>query len=326
MKRNIFIALAAFVICSSCSDSYYLPETEQDLAQLNSEYDDVKAKEADDEGEKIETLASEAEIQASMDEYKAELMNRESVAKERVMRGVYAAKGGVVGVFKISSCGTYKELRISMDCEDKRDNSYTTGNVGATYIENGNVNFVFCLTNASRYYPGGVLLVDHINYNLTLTQEYRRENRQMDVIVCHHDAEDNNPSNYAEGNDNLYNSKASLGGYTKIDDDVTLAWGFPSNGSSFSIANYFGPAGIQYGLLSTTNAATGTIHCDDEDSNNKNWIQRYNLGYTLDNSFNESVALNDFGITENGNTTYSVSLSTDAKFSKNNRFYPSRLY
>ena len=90
MKRNIFIALAAFAIC----DSYYLPETEQDLAQLNSEYDDVKAKEADDEGEKIETLASEAEIQASMDEYKAELMNRESVAKERVMRDVYAAKGG----------------------------------------------------------------------------------------------------------------------------------------------------------------------------------------------------------------------------------------
>lgn len=44
-------------------------------------------------------------------------------------------RGGVVGVFKISSCGTYKELRISMDCEDKRDNSYTTGNVGATYIE-----------------------------------------------------------------------------------------------------------------------------------------------------------------------------------------------
>lgn len=67
---------------------------------MNSEYDDVKAKEADDEGEKIETLASEAEIQASMDEYKAELMNRESVAKERVMRDVYAAKGGVVVYLK----------------------------------------------------------------------------------------------------------------------------------------------------------------------------------------------------------------------------------
>ena len=93
MKRNIFIALAAFAICSSCSDSYYLPETEQDLAQLNSEYDDVKAKEADDEGEKIETLASEAEIQASMDEYKADLLNSESVAIELVLRDVYASKG-----------------------------------------------------------------------------------------------------------------------------------------------------------------------------------------------------------------------------------------
>lgn len=168
--------------------------------------------------------------------------------------------------------------------------------------------------------------VDHINYNLTLTQEYRRENRQMDVIVCHHDTEDNNPSNSLFSDDNYYNDINHFMGYTKIDNDVTLAWGFPSNGAPFSIANYFGPAGIQYGLLSTTNAATGTIHCDDEDSNNKNWVQRYNLGYTLDNSFNESVALNDFGITENGNTTYSISLSTDAKFSKNNRFYPSRLY
>ncbi|CUP20717.1 hypothetical protein C799_03586 [Bacteroides thetaiotaomicron dnLKV9] len=324
MKRNIFIALAAFVICSSCSDSYYLPETEQDLAQLNSEYDDVKAKEADDEGEKIETLASEDEIKASMDEYKAELMNRESVAKERVMRTAYAAVGGIVGVFKISSCGTYKELRITMDCEDKKSDSYTTGNVGASYVENGNVNFVFCLTNANRYYPGGVLLVDHIDYNLTLTQDSRREVRKMDAIVRHHDTEDSDPRNriYTENAD----YQGNLRGYSSVDNDVTLAWGFPSNGAPFSIASYFGAAGIQYGLLSTTNAATGTIRCDDEDKNNKNWIQRYNLGYTLDSGFNESIALGDFGITANGNTTYSVSLSTDAKFSKNNRFYPSRLY
>ena len=83
-----------------------------------------------------------------------------------------------------------------------------------------------------------------------------------------------------------------------------------------------GPVGIQYGLLSTTQAATGTIRCDDEDKKNKNWIQRYNVGYTLDDSFNEAKALGDFGITANGNTTYSVSLSTDAKFKNNNRFFP----
>lgn len=324
MKRNIFIALAAFAICSSCSDSYYLPETEQDLAQLNSEYEDVKAKEADDEGEKIETLASEDEIQASMDEYKAELMNRESVAKERVMRGVYAAKGGVVGVFKISSCGTYKELRISMDCEDKRDNSYTTGNVGATFVDgSGNVNFVFCLTNSNRYYPGGVLLVDHINYSLPLTQGIYTKARNMDVFVCHHDTEDNNPSHYFECNDSYYNSINRLGGYTKIDSDVTLAWGFPPYLASpqFDLGTYYGAPGIQYGLLSTTAAATGTIHCDDEDSNNKNWMQRYKLGTTLDNGFNADIALREYGVTSNGNTTYSVSLSTDTKFSKNNAYH-----
>lgn len=84
----------------------------------------------------------------------------------------------------------------------------------------------------------------------------------------------------------------------------------------FNLASYVGPVGIQYGLLSTTQAATGTIRCDDEDKKNKNWIQRYNVGYTLDDSFNEAKALGDFGITANGNTTYSVSLSTDAKFKK----------
>lgn len=323
MKRNIFIALAAFAICSSCSDSYYLPETEQDLAQLNSEYDDVKAKEADDEGEKIETLASEDEIKASMDEYKAELMNRESVAKERVMRTAYAAATDVVGVFKISSCGTYKELKISMDCEDKRDNSYTTGNVGASYVDgSGNVNFVFCLTNASRYYPGGVLLVDHINYSLPLTQGIYTKARNMDVFVYHHDAEDNNPSNYAFSGDVRYNDKSGIRGYANIDRDVTLAWGFPPYMSSnFDLGTYYGAPGIQYGLLSTSVAATGTIHCDDEDSNNKNWMQRYKLGTTLDNGFNADIALREYGVTSNGNTTYSVSLSTDTKFSKNNVYH-----
>ena len=69
-----------------------------------------------------------------------------------------------------------------MDCEDKKSDSYTTGNVGASYVENGNVNFVFCLTNANRYYPGGVLLVDHIDYNLTLTQDSRREVRKWMLL------------------------------------------------------------------------------------------------------------------------------------------------
>lgn len=325
MKRNIFIALAALTICSSCSDSYYLSETEQDLAQLSSEYDNTKLNEEEDEGEKIETLASEEEINASMDEYKTMLMNRTSVAKERVMRTAYAAVTDVVGVFKINSCGTYKELRISMDCEDRRDNSYTTGNVGATYIENGNVNMMFCLTNANRYYPGGVLLVDHINYSRSYTQGLYTQYVDMDVFVYHHDSEDKNPSNYVFSDDSRYNHKSLIKGYANIGDDVTLAWGFPQYLRAIELGSHYGAPGIQYGLLSTTNAATGTIHCDDEDSNNKNWMQRYKRGTTLDNSFNADIALKEYGVTSNGNTTYSVSLSTDTKFSKNNPYHASRL-
>lgn len=322
MKRNIFIALAAFAICSSCSDSYYLPETEQDLAKLENEYDGAKAKEAEDEGEKIETLATEDEIKASMDEYKTMLMNRASVAKERVMRSAYAATNPVVGVFKVNSCGSNKELKISMDCEDRRDDSYTTGNVGASYVEGGNVNFIFCLTNANRFYPGGVLLVDHINYDLAFTQGYVIQRRKIDVIVRYHDTEDNNPSNFIETTHDDY--KNGLRGYSSVGDDVTLAWGFPSDPNLFNLGSYFGPGdGIQYGLLSTVKAATGSIHCDDEDKNNKNWIQRYNVGYNLDNSFTDVRALGDFGIAPDGNTNYSVCLSTDSKFKKGNRFYPS---
>lgn len=106
MKRNIFIALAAFAICSSCSDSYYLPETERDLAQLNSEYDDVKAKEADDEGEKIETLASEVEIQASMDEY-----------NDLVNRGVFATPTIIVNDRLVYMTNSYEELSRLLEYE-----------------------------------------------------------------------------------------------------------------------------------------------------------------------------------------------------------------
>lgn len=186
-------------------------------------------------------------------------------------------------------------------------------------VEGGNVNFVFCLTNASRFYPGGVLLVDHINYNETFTQGYTTQARKIDVIVRHHDTEDSDPRNRIETSDERYTD--NLKGYSSVDGNVTLAWGFPSM-PLFNLASYVGPVGIQYGLLSTTQAATGTIRCDDEDKKNKNWIQRYNVGYTLDDSFNEAKALGDFGITANGNTTYSVSLSTDAKFKNNNRFFP----
>ena len=139
----------------------------------------------------------------------------------------------------------------------------------------------------------------------------------MDVIVCHHDTEDNNPSNSLFSDDNYYNDINHFMGYTKIDNDVTLAWGFPSNGAPFlvlpiilvllvyNMVYYRLPMLQQERFIVMMKIAIIRIGCKD-----------IILDILLDNSFNESVALNDFGITENGNTTYSISLSTDAKFSK----------
>ena len=82
-----------------------------------------------------------------MDEYEQELMNRQSVAKERVMRTAYTGTTDVVGVFKVESCGTYKELTLYLDAEDTRQNSKIEGYVGDTFVDNnGNVRFKFCLT------------------------------------------------------------------------------------------------------------------------------------------------------------------------------------
>lgn len=331
MKNYLFMAVAALAMCSSCSESNYLPDTEQELAKLDGEYEAMKYKEekivGEDGPEKIETSADDLKLQASMENYVVELMNRSSVAKEKVMRTAYSSTTPVVGVFKISTCGTFKELEVGLDCEDHNEDSRISGNVGASYVDgNGNARLIFCLTNVNRYYPGGVLLVDHINYSIPLGTGSRTEMRQLDVVVRHHDLEDNKPANYVTSGNVDYNDKSKLGGYTKIDNDATLAWGFPPYFSSFTQAVYYGPSQIAYGLLTTNLAATGTIYLDDEDNNNANWIKKYKLGSSLDNSFTVDNAWTQCGISASINTTYSVSLSTDAKFSQNNIYYASRIY
>ena len=123
-----------------------------------------------------------------MDEYEQELMNRQSVAKERVMRTAYTGTTDVVGVFKVESCGTYKELTLYLDAEDTRQNSKIEGYVGDTFVDNnGNVRFKFCLTEATQYYPGGVFLVDHINYS--------QFGGTMDILVRYHDCDDKHTDN-----------------------------------------------------------------------------------------------------------------------------------
>lgn len=327
MKKNLFIALAALTICGSCSNESYLPGSEQELAELNGEYEKMKYHtekfEGEDDLEKIETSADEATIKASMDEYVTELMNRTATAKEKVMRSTYSATATVVGVFKVGSCGTFKELYVSLDCEDTKESSFVSGDVGDTFVDGaGNVNLQFCLVAANRFYPGGVFLVNHVNYSLS-----DRDSRH--AVVRHHDSDDKNPNNHVSGTHPDYLYKENLSGYTKIDRNTTLAWMFPDklahSGWDYINANNigFGPTGnIKYGVLTSALAASGYINVDDEDSGNTNWIKRYRDGYNLDGGFDAWTASNECGIFADKNTVYNVSVSTSANFSKNNHFQP----
>lgn len=308
-KKRFFIGLFTIAIFSSCSESSYLLDNEQELDVLTRSYE---ASVLSEDSAKIETRADRDTIQAIMDAYVTEMMNRNAVAKEKVMRAAYS-ETDLVAVFKVGSCGSYKELEIIVDCEDRKGRSNTNGNVGDTYVDgNENVHLKFCLVEANRYYPGGVLLIDHTPYS-----PYNREN----IVVRGHDTEDSDEKNRASGNHLYYNNNANLSQWlTQIGRNVNLAWGFPNGDPLY---HPVGPAsGIKYGLLSNGAASTGTIYFDDEDSSNKNFLQLWHGG-TFDKNLGEGLQ-SWYGIDANKNTTYNVSVSTDTKFHRNNIYnaYP----
>src|SRR5580765_3732699 len=60
----------------------------------------------------------------------------------------------IFGVFKDSSCGSYRELDIKMDCEDNNQSSTTTGYTGTSAVDNnGDIHYQFCLVNDRKKFP-----------------------------------------------------------------------------------------------------------------------------------------------------------------------------
>lgn len=142
---NFLLMLCGAVAFASCSESSLLGDNEMALIELNQTYElaeaDSKGLDDEDDGPKIETIADEATIKESMDKYITEMMNRQSNAKERVTRSADGLDG-LVGVFKVGSCGSYKELEIKLDCEDKRTISKVTGKVGDSSVIKTEVSFL----------------------------------------------------------------------------------------------------------------------------------------------------------------------------------------
>lgn len=328
MKKHLLFTLLGALTCYSCSNSYDLLENDLELAKAATDYEvSTRVIEEDTDSLKIETVADEETIQQLMDDYVTELMNRTSVAKEKVMRTVYSASDDVVGVFRVGTCGVYAELDVRIDTEDTRSKSKTEGSVGDSYVDsNGNVVLRFCLTEASQYYPGGVFLVKHINYNRA---DFSFTYPQMKIIARYHDCDDKRPINDAWGTHPKYNSaKAISMGYTKIDNNVVLAWAFPDRRGvpSTMTSGQFGPkTRINYGVICGSPAGTmGKILFDDEDSSNKNWAKLY-TGYTFTKDLASETLYGEYGLNTGKNTLYSITLNTNLDYFKNKNIYHPRM-
>lgn len=328
MKKHLLFTLLGALACYSCSNSYDLLENDLELAKATADYEaSTRAIEESSDSVKIETVADEETIQKLMDDYVTELMNRTSIAKEKVLRTVYSASDDVVGVFRVGSCGVYAELDVRIDTEDTRQKSSTDGSVGDSYIDqNGNVVLRFCLTEASQYYPGGVFLVKPINYNrVDISFNYP----WMHIVARYHDCDDKRPTNAAWGTHPTFNNRDAIStGYTKIDNNAVLAWAFPDRrGVPTAMGGkQFGPKSrINYGVICGSPAGTmGHILFDDEDSSNKNWAKLY-TGNTFTRDLASDRSHDEYGLKTGKNTLYSITLSTDYNYFRNKNMYHPRM-
>lgn len=311
MKNFNFLVLLCGIAVCSCSESNFGGDNEAALAEMgqlyeSSEINSKKIEGEDDGGPKIETRASDAEIKESMDNYVMELMNRDANSKERVSRSLLASTP-LVGVFKVGSCGTYKELQIHLDCEDRKPISAVTGKVGDSYVDgNGNVLLFFCMTEAYSYYPGGVLMLGH-NYagsnNLGPSM----------IVVRHHDVEDSDPKNtiIIDGGKEL---RLDAGLTIVSEDDAILAWGYSVGAPQIWPSYPIGPTNpIKYGVISPQDRSCGKLLIDDEDKRNKNWLKLYNKS-NFHRDLQDTEAEKQYGIIGGGNTEYFINLSTEKNF------------
>ncbi|WP_296123177.1 hypothetical protein [uncultured Bacteroides sp.] len=325
MKKHLLFVFLGVLACCSCSNSYDLLENDAELAKAAEDYELMtRAAINETDSLKVETIADEQAIQTTVDEYMTQLMNNPAIAKQKVMRTLYNTTCDVVGVFKVGSCGVYKELEINMDAEDTRQDSKKTGNTGDSFVDgNGNIRFKFCLTEASQFYPGGVFLLDHVDYAPSYGGSW---NGTMQVVIRYHDCDDKHTKNkVVTCGDSRYDHIDKLSkGFTQINKNAALAWAFPSQFKVPSVcSSYFGPKSlITYGVLSgSANSVTGRIYVDDEDTNNTNWAKLYrNLALTA-NLPNGDYP--EYGLHITGNTYYNITVSTDYnRFVTLNNYYP----
>ena len=308
--KKLLLFLCVFNGLMSCSTSEdLLPDQSSELANIVNSYemalkgyslDEMRSeKNEDTPSGGIETIAEPWLIKALQDSLAKEVYNYSKTCTGTRATGTSAPK---VGVFKMTSCGSYPEFSFDMDCEDGGHSSIT-GNVGATKLDkHRNLNFFFCLVEPGNYGGGTLLLYDY---------KYDPSEGDVDVVKRFHDTEDGKNANKITNNGGLTST-----GHTQIGYNVTLYWRF----SDRPRRNPY----ISYGVIRNDNTPLplpmpgASIFVDDEDKKNANeailWSYRVKPNHpglppivtTSTRKLNTGETFR--GITADKNTTYRLTI------------------
>ncbi|XXF80007.1 S8 family serine peptidase [Myxococcaceae bacterium GXIMD 01537] len=185
-------------------------------------------------------------------------------APNRLLHTRFSGPTDEVGVISATNkCpDVFKTVTLHMDNEDSRDSSWISGWVGATSVDSGgNTDFTFCRTSGSQFRSLSSSNDARANYavlklgatcpagSVEFTRHFDNEDRATSNSYT-----GNISPNVVDGNTTLYFCLFKGGG--------TIASSLPALGYDYGVF-----AAPQFVFTS----AKGTIHTDDEDSNNANW-------------------------------------------------------
>ena len=289
-KLSLFVILSAFIFVNCEQDSEEINQQQtltQEIEKIETIFKEGDIKiENDLSEEKIETLAS-PELKAKLE---TELLK--SYTKQTTYSKTSAL--GFVGVFRDGSCGSYEELYVKMDCEDRRTNSYQggyTADSGVVDAHHENVVFRFCFVPNS---------FNRTTYDFAVLNVSSTVPSGISRITRHFDNEDNRNGNI------LLRNNVRKYGFTKIGSNYF----YKNTILSFlyyprvSRTNTPPSLGFPYGVLGRFGNAQGYIRSDDEDSKNANWckILKYN---DATNRYNQE--------TSSGNITNIMDVGSNTK-------------
>lgn len=338
----LLLMSATMLLVTSCSKDENLTEGYEGLAlaQVEMTYEQILKGYTPEEiaAPKDEmTPTTEPETIAD-DELKRLLQETRDSSYSKTNTRVESARSLLpfMGVFKVSTCGNYKEVKVSMDCEDggftNINDKLVESKIPGTWVDgNRNVIMTFCVVMNDQAYmiPKGYGALYFVGGQASLIAENAKrlieepnlidpnskENTpRMTFVERYHDNEDSDNMNTAVFNGITLGDKSvefgdNYGSFTprpsffgKGVPNILLTWMFPR----FNPIKPFHP-GFSYGVLYDNGPVAGAdavLRIDDENKKNKNEV--YNVEWHIGGGYNRSKHNSNYynGIVAEQNTTY----------------------